>query len=379
MERVALVKCDTYGEPLKRQLEVLIEPLGGLGFFLKPGGRVLLKPNFIGPRTVESAATTHPALILAMAELAKDCGCQVGVGDSPGIGSAESVVRRLGLEAALKRLGVELVEFNTPVALAGGGRALPFERRFQQLFIAAELDRFDRIVNLPKLKSHGQMGVTLAVKNLFGCVVGTNKGRWHFNAGRDREGFARLLLEIALTVKPALHVVDGIIGMDGNGPSNGRPRQLNILAAGVNPLAVDRVLIELLQKRPEQFPIFTVARSLGLPGAEIALLGTDPEALRVNDFQIPSFHRSHIFVNETVSKIAAGLLRQKLLLDEKTCISCRKCEEICPVKAISYPGRIRIDETQCIQCCCCQELCPVGALRVSEPVTVKLLRKLKIM
>ncbi|TCL62178.1 uncharacterized protein (DUF362 family) [Hydrogenispora ethanolica] len=382
MERVSLLQCESYGTGLKSQLEKLLAPLGGLGSFFRPGDRVLLKPNLIGPRSVESAATTHPALILAMAELVKDCGGRVGVGDSPGIGSAESVIKRLGMEAALKRLGAAIVEFNTPVALAGFGRELPFERRYKNLFMARELDDFDQLINLAKLKSHGQMGVTLATKNLFGCVVGTNKGRWHFNAGKDLDGFARLLLEIALTARPGLHIVDGIIGMDGNGPSNGRPRQLNILAAGGNPLALDRVIVELLQKRPEQFPLFAAARALGLPGlelAEIAIAGAGPETLRVEDFQIPAFHRTHIFVNETFSRIASGLLKQRMLLDEKACVNCRKCEELCPARAISYAGRIRIDDSQCIQCCCCQEMCPVGALRVSEPFTVKLLRKLKIM
>ncbi len=382
MERVSLQKVNTYDGDLGGALERLLAPLGGGSAFFKPGDRVLLKPNFIGARTVESAATTHPALILAVARYIKDHGCAVAVGDSPGIGAAEAVVRKLGLEDELKRLDVPVIELATPVPLLERRRNISFERRFMNLQVAKELDGFDRIVNLPKLKSHGQMGLTLATKNLFGCVAGHNKGRWHFAAGKDRLVFARLLLEIALTVNPDLHILDGIVGMDGNGPSNGRPRPLHVLMAGVNPLALDRTVVELLRKRPEQFPIFEAARAMRLSGiewSEIVLSGEPLEVLKVDDFQIPALLGTGIFVNQAFSRIAAKLLRQRLVLDQGACIKCRKCEEHCPARAIVMNDRISIDEAQCILCCCCQEFCPVGALRVSEPVTVRLLKKLKLM
>lgn len=382
MERVSLQKVDSYEGDLGGALERLLAPLGGGNAFFKPGDRVLLKPNFIGVRTVESAATTHPALILAVAGYIKDHGCSVAVGDSPGIGGAEAVVRKLGLEDGLRRLDVPVVELATPVPSLERCRNVSFERRFMNLQVAKELDGFDRIVNLPKLKSHGQMGLTLATKNLFGCVVGPNKGRWHFAAGKDRLVFARLLLEIALTVGSDLHILDGIIGMDGNGPSNGRPRPLHVLMAGVNPLALDRTVVELLRKRPEQFPIFEAARAMGLVGTEwneIEVRGDSLEALQVDDFQIPALLGTGVFVNQLFSRVATRLLRQRLVLDDKACIKCRKCEEHCPARAISLTERITIDATQCILCCCCQEFCPVGALRVSEPLTVRVLKKLKLM
>ncbi len=382
MERVSLLKCAAYDADLKATLEKLLQPLGGVRAFCKPGDRVLLKPNLIAARTVDSAATTHPKLIIAVAELINDYGGKVGVGDSPGIGTAESVLRKLGLDADLQRLNVPIVEFNTPVALAGKGLELGFERRFKHLYLARELDEFDQLINLPKLKSHGQMGITLATKNLFGCVVGHNKGRWHFAAGKDLEVFARLLVEIALTAKPGLHILDGIIGMDGNGPSHGRPRQFAVLAASANPLALDRVVIELVQRKPEQFPIAAAAQKLAVPGArlsEVELVGPPLNSLKIADFQIPSLLRTNIFVNETFSQIASHILKQRLVLNPQLCIGCRKCEEFCPAQAISYNQRISIDDNTCIRCCCCQELCPVGALRVSEPLAVKILRRLGLM
>lgn len=146
-------------------------------------------------------------------------------------------------------------------------------------------------------------------------MAGLAKLQWHYSVGRDYAAFARLLLEIALTVNASLHILDGIIGMDGNGPSNGRVRELNLLMAGTNPIALDRVTVEVLRKNPEQFPIFKAARELNV-------------------------------------------------------------QSQCPVQAISLNHRIRIDAKRCIRCCCCQEICPVGALSINDPLLMKILKKI---
>jgi uncharacterized protein (DUF362 family)/NAD-dependent dihydropyrimidine dehydrogenase PreA subunit len=378
MERISLLKVQSYQANLQVELIKLVEPLGGMESFFKRGEKVLLKPNFLAPRTVESATTTHPAVILAMVTILKDLGCQVGVGDSPGYGKAEGVVRKLGLTDDLKYLGAQMIEFEKVAPVSDFG-ALPFERRFRNLHLAGELNDFDKIVNLPKLKTHGQMGLTLAVKNLFGCVIGTAKGQCHYSAGRDTGAFARLLLEIALTVNASLHILDGIVGMDGNGPSNGRVRDLNLLIAGVNPLAVDRVVLDLIQKKPEQFPIYKAAKALDLPGldmSKIEVVGDPVRLCQIQDFLIPPLLETDFMVNKTVSKLIEKVIKQRLALDRKLCTKCRKCEEYCPAKVISFQGRIRINERKCIKCCCCQELCPVGALSVEVPKVYKLVSKM---
>jgi uncharacterized protein (DUF362 family)/Pyruvate/2-oxoacid:ferredoxin oxidoreductase delta subunit len=382
MERVSLLRVTSYQEQLPDKIMKLLEPLGGLGAFCKSGDRVLLKPNFIMPKTVESAATTNPAVITAMVTLLKELGCTVAVGDSPGLASAAAVANKLGLTAELKRYNVPIVELDT-LAPFNTERSAVFERRFKSLQLARELNDYDRIINLPKLKSHGQMGLTLATKNLFGCVSGHNKAQWHFEVGRDTREFARLLVEIALTVNASLHILDGIIGMDGNGPSHGRPRSLNVLAAGMNPLAVDRVIVEMVNKKPEQFPIFEAARTLHISGADLAqieVVGNPVRSFQVNDFKIPAFHAPSLLLkSKAVSKIAANLLNQRLILNRKLCTGCRRCEIQCPARAIVYQGRVRIDEEICIRCCCCQEMCPVGALSIKTPLFVKALRKFKLM
>jgi uncharacterized protein (DUF362 family)/Pyruvate/2-oxoacid:ferredoxin oxidoreductase delta subunit len=379
MERVSILKAESYHDHLSERMEKLLEPLGGLGSFCKRGDRVFLKPNLLMPKPIASAALTHPAVIMAIARLLLDQGCQVGIGDSPGIGSAESVIRKLGIFEELTQLGIKIVEFEKAVSWREFCKAPVLKRNFKNLALARELLEYDKVINLPKLKSHGQMGITLATKNLFGCIVGHAKGRWHFMAGRDLHAFARILVETAFTVNADLHILDGVIGMDGNGPSSGRARKLGLLLASANPVALDRAVVEIIQKSPEQFPIFAAAKDLGIMGfdlEQISFLGENIADLQIPDFQIPARVHLDRFKNELLSKIYKRLIRQKLAVHHQTCIKCRKCEEHCPAGAIEIGKKVTIKEADCIKCCCCQEFCPVGAITLQDVWTVRLLRNI---
>jgi len=379
MENVSILKETSYNDNLAGKIVKLLEPLGGLNSFCKSGDRVFLKPNLLMPKSIESAALTHPAVIMAMTRLLLDQGCQVGIGDSPGIGSAESVIRKLGILEELTHLGVKIVEFEKAVSWREFSKAPPLKRKFKNLDLAGELLEYDKVVNLPKLKSHGQMGITLATKNLFGCIVGHAKGRWHFMAGRDLHVFAGILVETALTVNADLHILDGIVGMDGNGPSNGRVRKMGLLLASVNPVALDRVVVEIIQKSPVQFPIFAAAAELGVTGTDleqIAIWGETIKDLRISDFKIPARIHLDRFNNQLLSKIYQRLIRQKLAIDHQTCIKCGKCADHCPVGIIKIGAKVQIKEADCIKCCCCQEFCPVGAIALQDVWTFKLLRNI---
>ena len=212
----------------------LLEPLGGMGAFVRPGERVLLKPNMLSVKSPEQAVTTHPAVVRVVAELVREAGGQVLIGDSPGIGGFQRVADKSGIARAAAESGAELVEFNDTVDLPGSGT-------FRRITLARAYWEADKIINLPKLKTHEMMTMTCAVKNLFGAVVGAEKAGWHLKAGTSREQFARLLLEIYLLKKPALNIVDAIVAMEGNGPGSGDPLQVGALIAGVNPVAVDVV------------------------------------------------------------------------------------------------------------------------------------------
>ena len=185
------MRCEDYeparvGDAVRRQWELL----GGVETFIKRGDTVLLKPNFIAPRSHRhSAAQTHPAVILETARLLKDYGAKPFVADSPAWANVAVCARVLGLTEPLRRLGVPIRQLNAPrnCRLAPGGPKVGIS--------AAALDA-DVIVNLPKFKTHQQMVATFAVKNMFGCVSGKRKALWHFRKGNTTSEFAGLLVGV---------------------------------------------------------------------------------------------------------------------------------------------------------------------------------------
>ena len=196
-----------------------------MGAFVRPGERVLLKPNMLSAKAPEKAVTTHPEVLRGVIELVKEAGGIPLVGDSPGIGGFRRVAEKSGILRVIEETGAEPVEFAETVEVAGQG----VFRRFE---IARPYMEADRIINIAKLKTHEMMTMTCAVKNLFGAVVGTGKAAWHLKAGADRGMFARMLLEIYLLRRPDLNIVDAITAMEGNGPGSGDPRHVGLLAGG---------------------------------------------------------------------------------------------------------------------------------------------------
>ena len=173
---VVITKCNDYiNEEVYRKIKDSVDLLGGIGAFVKKGERILLKPNLLSAKPPEAAITTHPAVVRAAIQLVKEAAGIPIVGDSPGIGSAAKVAQRCGIMAVAKELNVEVVDFATSITIDN-----PAGKTFKRLEIAKEAIEVDGIINLPKLKTHTQMFLTLGVKNMFGCVVGARKiGRAH--------------------------------------------------------------------------------------------------------------------------------------------------------------------------------------------------------
>jgi len=179
--------------------------------------KVLVKPNLLSPRKPDEHVTTHPLVVKAVLEFLLALGVKPVVGDSPAVGNLERVARISGIKDVCDELGVELVPFEDCVIVDG--------EIFRNIKIAKVVFEVDGVVNLPKLKTHSQMMMTLGVKNTFGCIVGIEKSSWHLRAGTD-ENFAKLLIDVHRVVSPILTVLDGVWGMEGNGPSNGEKSSL---------------------------------------------------------------------------------------------------------------------------------------------------------
>ncbi len=243
---------------------------------------------------------------------------------------------------------------------------------FKHFEIAREVMAADAVINLPKVKTHGQMLLTLSVKNLFGCIPGRRKVQWHLKSGVDRNAFATMLVELCGIVKPVLNIADGVVGMEGNGPGSGTPRKLGFIAAGADAVCLDMVIADMLGVGPDKLPTTRVAREKGLAPeslSDIELLGdfNDTVEARVEKFKLPSTSHVEWSIPEPVRKLLKESLTTKPRIDKVKCQLCMMCHTICPAKAISEKDKeLSIDYRQCIRCFCCQEVCPVGAIDVVE-------------
>ncbi len=284
---VSLRPVKTYAlDLLRQQLADLLAPWGGLSAFMPSLGRrprVLLKPNLLTGSRPHNECTTRPEIVQVVAEAVQAAGGDPFVGDSPAFGSAQGVAARNGLLPICQALNVPIVEFH-------GCQVETQGQTFDHLRLSREALQADVVINLPKVKSHAQLRVTLGVKNLFGCVPGKVKAWWHMEAGKDALRFGKMLVETAQAINPQLTIVDGIIGHEGQGPSNGQPRDLGLLAAGTNVFAVERVLMAILDVEPMTVPVYRAAQALGvMPDLDdIDCLGADWTAFVLSDWQLPS-------------------------------------------------------------------------------------------
>ncbi|MBD1887918.1 DUF362 domain-containing protein [Coleofasciculus sp. FACHB-SPT9] len=281
---VSLIRANFYDRQLLREsVESLLEPLGGIKAFVKAGDCVLLKPNLLTGGHPSKECVTRPELVHCVAKLVQEAGGKPFLGDSPAFGSAMGVAKANGYLPLMEELNLPLVEFT-------GKRYETVSEGFNHLLLCKEAMDADVVINLPKLKSHCQLTMTMGVKNLFGCVPGKMKAWWHMEAGKDSARFGEMLVETARAINPTLTILDAIIGHEGNGPSGGEPRFLGILAASADVFALDRAIVEILNVDPLNVPTMAASMRLGLCTnvEEIDFPQLHPDDLKVLDWQLPT-------------------------------------------------------------------------------------------
>ena len=373
MHTVAITKAESYDRvTVKTAMLLLLAPLGGMKAFVRPGERVLLKPNMLYAKAPEFAVTTHPEVLRAAIELVQEAGGIPLVGDSPGFGDFRKVAGKSGMLRVTEETGAEPVEFSEALEVPASGLFKRFE-------LARPYLEADRVINLPKLKTHEMMTMTCGVKNLFGAVVGHAKAGWHLKAGTDREMFARMLLEIYLLRPPDLTIVDAVTAMEGNGPGSGDPRDVGLLLAGVNPVAVDVIAAEIAGIPKKLLYVESAARKLGLDGAErstITTVGVPLAEARVAPFRLPPLSDVQWGLPPFLKNRLRHYLTTRPCAVPEKCQLCGICVNACPPRAIEIrDGRLVFDYHRCIRCFCCRELCPHDALDVRAGALLRIIRK----
>ena len=373
--RVVLIPCDSYEEEqVYEKMKTGLELLGGLDSVAGKDEKILLKLNLVRSAPPERAVTTHPAVAAALARLLFEEGfSHVTAGDSSGFGSPVKIMRDIGMAEAFEKYHIAMGEFReaVPVTFPDGIHAREF-------MAAREVCEADALISVCKMKTHALEHITGAVKNQYGCVQGFHKAKGHTRYPSP-ESFARMLVDLNRWVRPRLYIMDGIMAMEGNGPTSGDPVPMNVLLLSKDPVALDSVFSRLIYLDPELVPTNVCGAQMGLgfwqedrielvtPKGELSL---EDAAARYGN---PRFR-----VSRKKEKIkgwmgAAGIFRflkkkPKILRDR--CRKCGVCVESCPVegKAISFAnGRDQppvYNYRKCIRCFCCQEMCPHKAIRV---------------
>ncbi len=379
---VSVVPCADYDEQrVEDALRAALEPVGGLDF-VQPGMTVGVKVNLVTAMKPETAATVHPSVVCALVRLLRERGAEVVLGDSPGgIYSAPylkvvyDVCGMRKAEALGARLNDDFSQTEVSFPEAVQARQFPY---------TAWLGKVDAVIDLCKLKTHAMMGLTCAVKNFFGSIPGTQKPEFHYRYPRAAD-FANVLVDLYEYSRPRLCICDAVIGMEGNGPTQGTPRAIGCLLASRSGHKLDAVAAGLIGLSIRDVPTLQAAVERGLLPANpsgISVCG-DPSRFAVPDFKtVPA--QTNVFFRvfgegvpgKIADFVAARVLTPFPRLTPSACVGCGKCARLCPAKAISMrKGKPHIDRRVCIHCFCCQEFCPRGAMQVGRHSIMKLLGK----
>lgn len=364
-----------------------MEMMGGIAQVVLPKETIVLKPNLLQITRPERAVTTHPSLVVAVGRIAKNAGARPIIADSPGSGlpNTRGTFKRLyqtcGMMQAAEEAGIE-VNWDTGfqhVSFLDGKLIKHFE-------VITPILRANGVINLCKLKTHSFTAMTGAVKNLFGAICGYAKPGYHAKL-RDAARFAGMLLDLADFLSPRVSIMDAVVGMEGEGPSAGTPRQVGLLLASADPLALDVVAGEVMGIPREHNPELMEAERRGVAPTrmeEIDLFGLDKSQLRVSGFKLPrtllagpGFGR----MPDVIAKLAQAFLQKAATLEPEIqkdrCNACGVCQQACPMQVISIIGgrHAEINHKDCIRCYCCHEVCPESAVELRGSLLYRLLNR----
>ncbi len=341
--------------------------------------RVLLKPNLFVAKSPDAGLTTRPEVVGATIDWLIDHGIAK---ENIVVGESASTLSPNATKRAFKVCGIQ------DLCEAKGIRWTPFEgtkmvqislldgKSLKQVNISEELAKADLVINLPIFKTHNLTVITVAIKNMFGSLVLTNKTTMHANFPLAAD-FAEMLVDVYSASKPALTIVDAITAIEGNGPgAGGKVVNLGILMAGTDPVAIDTICTQIMGFDQEAILTTQAAARRGLGTNNLADIEVKGVSLKEfqRKFEAPSALQGKImqfFLGSRLGSAFRPLLikftQVRATYDRKKCVACGDCVKICPMKALALEkeGKPPVwNKAKCIACHCCSEICPKGAAHV---------------
>jgi len=361
MGKVAIVKCPEYEEKLvDEKVRESIDLIGGIEKFISPGEKVLIKPNVLRASSPEANVTTHPLIVKAVVKLVKEAGGIPTIMDMTWVGTLHSTKKAFietGLAGVGKELGVEVKGFEEN----GWKRVKVNGQIFRELYAPEFLLEADKVISLPKMKTHMEGIITGAIKNWFGCVPMKFRRIGH---SLSIEEIADAFVDVYLMRPPDLVVMDGIVGMEGNGPINGESKKVGLLLAAEDSVELDRVVVKIIEI--DNVPMLKKVKERKIGQGKIEIVGEKLENV-ITPFKKPVTvaHKAP----RAFRRAMMAVMGSSLEVNKSKCTKCLDCVKYCPVTAIKFTKWPEIDMQKCILCFGCAEICPVEAIEIkASPV-----------
>ncbi len=326
--------------------------------FTAEGKKVLIKPNVLRASTAQESIVTNPAVLRAVVEKVETMGAaSIVVGDNPGLfsyGANEASFTQTGLmeaaEGHYQNIGTD-------------SRKVAFNAKFMPtVSVSSAVLDADIVISLPKFKTHGLTVLTGAIKNSYGILPGAQKAMIHKAAGSP-ERFHEVIVDVFRLRVPDLFIVDAVVGMEGNGPASPDLRNIGLILASDNAVAVDAVIATMMGCDPRRLRFLQKAKEAGLGDYELNSIEVIGELKRLPDFRLPPLGGEAVLRNKAVQSMIHNRTLLRPQADPDKCTACGTCIDHCPVSALSMIENIpQVDAARCIACFCCQEMCPEKAI-----------------
>ncbi len=360
MSLVSVHHCSDYlQDTIDRALSACLEDVKAQELF-KPGDKVLLKANLLGPRRPEEGVTTHPEIVAGLARWFSARGAEVWVGDSSGgvgrsgaRGNTARALKATGVAEAAEQAGARIVNFD-----AGTSSFVSGGLEWEKVLVAQPVLDADLVVSVPKLKTHGLTLMTAGIKNMFGIVPGAVKAQYHRIApGIDQ--FCQGIVDVFAASHTRLTVMDAVEAMDGDGPSAGRVVHRGLVLVSRDTVALDAAACYLVDCEPRRVRTTVFAARQGLGSMDFQLTGDQVEVM---PFKLPLTGMTGP-LSARLSGPFFALLRHLPRIDPEVCVNCNLCVNSCPVEALTAGEKNPVlSPAKCIHCYCCHELCPHRAI-----------------
>ncbi len=371
MSKVSLIRCDEYIlDDVYNKVEKAIDLIGGFDKYIAKDAKVFIKLNCVGPFHQDTGITTHPVFVEAILKHVLKRTKNVIIGDNPATKDITFTLKKNGVYPVIEKYNIPIINGKDVKVISNSNPIV-----YSEFEVSREIVECDILINLPKLKTHTLTYMTGAQKNYFGLIYGLNKAGWHVKANNPL-AFSNAINDLYGAVletfkdKHILNICDGILGLEGEGPSTGgRPKKANAILASTDAISLDIISSKIVKLDTDKLILPFVGHDRGYGEAKnIDVLGNTIEDFKDVSFEGPQNQLSSFGLRLIRKPIFRNLLLEHPVIDKTKCIKCGECAKICPphtmtIKPKEFP---KLKNIKCIRCWCCAEVCPQNAIEKSK-------------